>query len=772
MKKIIKILSISVAALLVLLLVAELALPSLVDTDVFRQELSRQVKQRTGLTLTIDGELSFSVFPWLGIRTERVRLSQPTGFGDDDFLSVDGADLKVRLLPLFRRDIEVSTIVLRQPTIHYRVDALGRSSLDGFLAEQGSVTTIPPADNSAPTLATTPTATSTTAAVKTDTAVASIVIAGVSISDGELLYDDRRSGNSYQLKHLNVQTEDLLSGKSVAVSLSGTLSAADKTFEPIEASLSSRVTLNLSTKSVAFNQLVIDIKQASQQLVAAVDQLSLNQLQQSLDVNQLQLDINAQNLLPFPLSPRLTIAKAHIDLAQQQTSTIPFTLLETGLGISTTGHVTLKDWNGQLMYKGALNNKAVNLQTLLKKMQIAYTPSDSQVLQSLNADTQFSGSLNGIALQSMKVMLDESSITGDVSIIDFSAPHYRFDLSLDKINLDRYVPLSTETNSASAEKTQGANTGLAMAIPVGLFRNLPANGVFRIANLQANGAKLSDITVGLVSKDKRVVITPSAKLYQGTLNGSITFLDEAKQASLQIDTVLAGVNFEPLFSDTKITEQISGVGTINTNVTVVDVNGKQSNQGVVAIVIKDGAVKGIDIKKILDDTQAKFDELRGKGTKVNDATNNDTHFAEMTATLHVNNYIITNDDLTIKAPAFRIGGKGDINLNDESLDYTTLVTVVNTNEGQGGKEREDLKGLAIPVSFTGKLVAPEYKIDFKALLKANAQKDIDKKESELKIKAAEKLGITTTNKDGEKTTPTKAELREEAKKKLLDKLFK
>jgi len=157
------------------------------------------------------------------------------------------------------------------------------------------------------------------------------------------------------------------------------------------------------------------------------------------------------------------------------------------------------------------------------------------------------------------------------------------------------------------------------------------------------------------------------------------------------------------------------------------------------LLAKNGAIKGVNIKGILDKSQSTIDQLRGK-TNDNATVNaeEETQFAEVTATLLLNNDIVTNNDLTVKAPAFRIKGQGSVNTKQQTVDYLTSIVVVNTNQGQGGQDRENLKGLTIPVRFTGPLSDPKPIIDYKALLKANTSKLATAKKEELKQQVKEK----------------------------------
>jgi AsmA protein len=51
-----------------------------------------------------------------------------------------------------------------------------------------------------------------------------------------------------------------------------------------------------------------------------------------------------------------------------------------------------------------------------------------------------------------------------------------------------------------------------------------------------------------------------------------------------------------------------------------------------------------------------------------------------------------------------------------TLDYVAKPTIVNTLSGQGGKSMDQLRGIAIPVHFTGSLASPHYSLDVKAAL--------------------------------------------------------
>jgi len=72
--------------LVILVLAAVIIIPNVIDPNDYRDELSALVKDKTGRDLTLSGDLKISVFPWLGVKTQGLALSQPDGI-DGNMLS-------------------------------------------------------------------------------------------------------------------------------------------------------------------------------------------------------------------------------------------------------------------------------------------------------------------------------------------------------------------------------------------------------------------------------------------------------------------------------------------------------------------------------------------------------------------------------------------------------------------------------------------------------------------------------------------------------------
>jgi len=175
---------------------------------------------------------------------------------------------------------------------------------------------------------------------------------------------------------------------------------------------------------------------------------------------------------------------------------------------------------------------------------------------------------------------------------------------------------------------------------------------------------------------------------------------------------------------------------------VTEKDGVQSNEGTIKLLAKNGAIQGVDIKAMVDQGLAKYQQLKGREQEEQETgeseTSDETKFAELLGTFYLKDFKITNQDFAMKAPLFRLGGEGVIDIKTQTLDYLVNFVVVNSTSGQGGESLDKLKGINIPIRLRGDLTAPSYSLDMKALYKGLLAKEVDQKKDEY---LAEKFGI-------------------------------
>ena len=748
--KILKIGSYIIGLFILALIAAIIVLSQLVNPNDYRDEITTITKEQTGLNLTIEGDLSLSVFPWLGIKTGRVALSQPQDIAKSgDFVNVGQASIKVKLKPLFSRKIAVDTVLLDQPKIHLIINKQGVSSIDSIMAKVGGNEE---AEQQKPS----------SSSSNNAKAIAALTVAGINITNGQLTYDDRQTNTRYDLNNLNITSGDLLSNKAAPVNISGKVTGND--IEPVNFSLDTDALLNKDALEITLTEVITSVTQGSIELNTRIEALNYQHQSASNQMRNINFSGTAEGI-KFSLD----IPEVKADL-NKTVINIPSLNLEA-LGIKIAGsNIVAKSSGDAMTVKGKLQTNTFNGKGIIDQFNIDYVPTNPAALSKISFSSAFNASPNGLSLQGTAINLDESRLDGDLSIVNFADPGFRFDLNLNQIVVDDYLPKTDPATNTTSNDEAPISATEALVAPIAGLQGINANGVFRAQNITANKLKLNNTQVTVASNKNTVTITPKVELYKGKLDGKLT-LQKTATPTLTIVKKLSNVELGPLLTDAEITDQFSGTGNIDTNIKVVQ-SQQPTSKGTVRIVAKNGAIKGVDIKQILDNAQNFIDKLRGKSANnVSGESTDETRFAEMSATLLLNNDIINNNDLSIKAPLFRIKGEGSVNTKAQNLDYLTSVVVVNTNSGQGGQSRDSLKGFTIPVRFTGPLTAPDYKIDTKALIKANTAQAVAKEKEELKAKARakalDKLGIKSTNANGQ--AKTTAQAKEEVKKELKQK---
>ena len=75
-----------------------------------------------------------------------------------------------------------------------------------------------------------------------------------------------------------------------------------------------------------------------------------------------------------------------------------------------------------------------------------------------------------------------------------------------------------------------------------------------------------------------------------------------------------------------------------------------------------------------------------------------------------------NDDLKAQSPFLRLGGAGNLDIGNNTIDYLAKATLAATAKGQGGRDVSNVAGVTIPVKLSGPLDNPNWNVDYSALL--------------------------------------------------------
>ena len=337
--------------------------------------------------------------------------------------------------------------------------------------------------------------------------------------------------------------------------------------------------------------------------------------------------------------------------------------------------------------------------------------------------------------------LDESSLQGKVDIARAARMSYGFDLNIDRINLDRYLASSEKRKPAAVEKKAESKKAEDAPVDLSGLKGLNAKGQLQIGALQVQGLKLANLKTAVNVAEGRAEIGPhSAALYEGSVAGTLALDGNANRVALK--ETLSNIAVGPLLRDFAEQDRLEGRGSVSLDVTTAGktVNAmKSALAGTAKVQLRDGAIKGLNIGELLRKART---ALRSDSSQAADSKEK-TEFSELSASFAIKNGVARNNDLDLKAPLFRVGGAGEIDIGKSTLNYVVKASVVATAQGQGGKDLEQLAGVTVPVRLSGPLDDVKYQVDYKAaagdLAKSRVKESIDKRKEKIEDKVRDRL---------------------------------
>lgn len=432
------------------------------------------------------------------------------------------------------------------------------------------------------------------------------------------------------------------------------------------------------------------------------------------------------------------------------------------LDIQLSGGVKGSQLKDAPSFKGDLKSNVFVPRDLLAKLKITLPEmADPSTLTKASLATSFDVGKDHAGVEKLAVQFDQSTLSGSASVKNFAKPILRYNLTLNEIDVDRYLPPPAESKEKAVKAAEPEKP---VELPLKMMRGLDINGTARIGKLKVMNLRSEAITTTVNAREGLFRIYPlGAKLYQGTYSGNITFDVRGEKPLLGLDEKLTGVQAGPLLKDFMGKDYVTGKASVVAKITARGLEPssiRQSLNGNASFSFVNGAVKGINIAQLIRDGYSAYKKQPAAPERAKQ-----TDFAELRGSVVIHDGLVINDDLSAKSPLFRIGGKGNVHLVKETIDYRVEAAVVGSLEGQGGKEISDLKGLTVPIKISGTFTEPKFSLDMASLFeaKARAALEAEKQKAAERLDAEKKKAVDALK---QRQDEEKKRLEEEAKKKL------
>lgn len=685
MSRIIKIVLLLVAGLVGLVVIAAVALALFFNPNDYREEISASVKDATGRDLVIEGDLSLSVFPWLAIDVGKSTLGNAEGFSDEPFLSFDEARLSVRIMPvILSQKVTVGTASLSGLNVNLEVAESGRTNWDDFSEveeqEQSGVEVTVEASVD-----------------PVDISVSSIVVA-----DANLSYRDAQAGSAYSLTNLNFETGGIGANEPIDIDAAFNFSAAP---DDISGNIAIRGTALMSDGGA---QLTVSDFNVSGQVEGIVSEPT----EFNFDSREVNVNTEAQ-------SANL----GEMDL--------------TILGLSVSADVEPFSYAGSPQPKAQIRVAEFSLKELMQKLDIeAPATADPDAMSRVSFEGNAAIGERDIALSNLILNLDDSALTGELSVPTAANGALTFDLVVDAINLDAYM--------APAEEgmVDDSSDDAEIEIPVDMIRTLNANGTFRIERALFSGLEFTNMQLGLNSADGRLRLNPlGADLYDGKYSGDVRIDAATDTPSISVNEHLTGVNLATLAKSLYDQDNISGEinGSFVLSGAGKDVAAIRSDlDGTMSMELVDGAWEGTDVWHQIRAARALFKQEPAPEPQLPART----EFSSVKATGTVTNGLFENDDLLIELPFLQLTGAGRVDLNAAEVDYSVNARVLQKPELMASmtqEEIDDFTETVIPIKITGPLSSPRMAPDIEGIFRQQVEDAIQEETDRLKNRLFDSL---------------------------------
>ena len=383
-----------------------------------------------------------------------------------------------------------------------------------------------------------------------------------------------------------------------------------------------------------------------------------------------------------------------------------------------------------------------------------------------------------VLLKGLVLKIDDNTIKGNVTVSDTAQPVINFKLASNKLDIDALIGMTpvhpssvtpkkstTATESITGIESNSVNVipdavkePVKIILPMDLLRIIQADGELVVKQLTMQNLLLNDINLGISTNAGIVNLDPiRMNLYDGSVSGQVRLDVNGALPKYRVNKKIQGVQIGALLTDLNGEDRINGV--LNANVSLstqgewLSVLKKNSN-GDIALALRDGAVKGFNIRHSIDKAKAKL-----KGDSEPPKQESQTDFSSLELSGLIKKGVFISNDLKLQAPIIRVSGEGQVDLNNETVNYLVNAKLVGTIKGQDGGAADDLSGLLIPVRIDGPLAEPKIDVQLDemlkkkaAALKAKLKAQLNEKKAALKKRADEEKAKLKAKLDQQKAT--------------------
>ncbi|HKI61980.1 MAG TPA: AsmA family protein [Mariprofundaceae bacterium] len=704
------------ALVLGLMVVALLVAPFFINVNDYKNRIEHEVENATGRHLTI-GAVQASLFPWIGVSLDDVHLANRAGFSEHDFFSVQRLHVKLALLPLLNRRVEIKEFEISGPNIYLERHADGQSNWDDLLP---STTNTESASTSAEESETEKASKPILAALKAES---------LRLNGGTLTWNDQAAEKSLTISEIELALDDVQVDRPVAVSLSAKLSGNQ---------------VNMHAQVGPVGDLAgLDIQKLPIQGEIRADKVRLTDFSEYLKAWPQNLgplaDATAGLTVRFEQRPdgiRLSDGQVMLDAAHDMA-------LNWKLELPTSAHMDLRNASVSVDGKDVIEAKGnvldlasdprfqlkISSSTIQRSWLAGMIPELNSLYaghpapwQQLSFGTLIAGDARHLDIRDLQLKLDSELVQVSGAIV-YSRPDIRLRIASRTLHLDPWLPKASANAAVPVEPgVQSGDTESKAAVEPDLRFLTPwrLTAKVEVDALSVHGLNMQNFQMNMTGSDGSFDMNPMRFNLSGGQVVEKASLNAAVFPARWKESVhVSGVNLGPVLKSLLDMNMLEGTLAMDTSFSATGLTeaATKSLNGRGKVLLSDGKIRGFNIAGAI----RKFTQPGAQSEP------QETDFAQLSGSFTVRNGIASNSDLFMASPLLRVSGEGTVDLVNKQLDYHVKPIVVGTLTGQGDTVSLR-KGLTVPLHISGPFAAPKIKpeINAKTLIE-NAPALLDKK---------------------------------------------
>lgn len=744
---------------LALALLALLAFVATFDANNYKPEIIEQVENATGRTFTIDGDIHLSIFPWIGLSVENVALGNAEGFKAEQFAAIQQLDIKVNVLPLIKKEVQVNTIRLHGLNVSLEVAKDKSNNWSGLTQQEPTPSDEAPAADVSTKADTEAPAEQAIAEESKASPLQSLQVEGFEFVDATIHYDDRSSNTKATVSELNLTT------------------SAIKFDEAVDVSFGARI---------ENNQPEIDTR------LKLTTQLILNKEFTEFNLRDFVFTLLAQENAFIAQQEEIEV-KSNIDISMDEQRVSLKQLQLSALGTTTLAELTVSQFLETPLIQGDIEIQSFNARSVAKRAGVELPAmAKANALHNVALKTKVELQGEKVEANDLRLTLDDNTLTGWLHVLNISKQQLRYDLAFDQLNINDYLPPVVETAVIDDKAVAGVNSKNAdvsaatadaitgdekIELPVEMMRQLDMQGDFRIASLTAKEYDIKQLLMSLKAQKGEIVVKPlSMQVLEGQVSAAVKVNVKketpAYAINLDVNQVQAGPVVNPSLVGVMGEKPLTMDGAVNVKMDIKTTGDsvnqlKKASKGVIVLDMKETRVDGFDPEFYMRSSIADYVNSKGFGlsnTIMGQYQPRDvTVFDKIHSTVNVANGKARTDDFLMDSLRVKVTAKGHADIMQDTLDVISSVHLPRSKTAV-----EKIFDEPVFVRIHGPFDALEYELDKDKLKKSTT--DVLKNEAKAKVDA-EKQRLKDKAKAEQKRAEDKA--REELKKstdKLEDKL--